>query len=78
MHASIRAPERGGVVMMRTVPLVGGPVELRGALDLEKTPAGVMPGRLPAWTKEQYQDPSVYGGDGDAFGGAAGVPHRCE
>ncbi|WP_406100415.1 GDSL-type esterase/lipase family protein [Streptomyces sp. NBC_01013] len=46
---------------MRTVPLVGGPVELRGALDLETTPAGVMPRRLPAWTKGQYQDPSVYG-----------------
>ncbi|MFC8197950.1 hypothetical protein ACFWBR_05445 [Streptomyces sp. NPDC060006] len=25
------------------------------------TPAGVMPRRLPAWTKEQYQDPSVHG-----------------
>lgn len=46
---------------MRAVPLVGGPVELRGALDLETTAAGVMPRRLPAWTKEQYQDPSVYG-----------------
>ncbi|MFG2226272.1 lipase [Streptomyces sp. NPDC048644] len=46
---------------MRTVPLVGGPVELRGALDLEVTEAGVMPRRLPAWTKEQYQDPSVHG-----------------
>ncbi|MGW8882814.1 lipase, partial [Streptomyces mirabilis] len=46
---------------MRMVPLVGGPVELRGALDLETTAAGVMPRRLPAWTKEQYQDPSVYG-----------------
>lgn len=46
---------------MRAFPLVGGPVELRGALDLERTQAGVMPRRLPAWTKEQYQDPSVYG-----------------
>ncbi|GGX67432.1 lipase [Streptomyces hiroshimensis] len=46
---------------MRTFPLVGGPVEIRGALDLERTQAGVMPRRLPAWTKEQYQDPSVYG-----------------
>ncbi|MFG2289861.1 GDSL-type esterase/lipase family protein [Streptomyces sp. NPDC048595] len=46
---------------MRAVPLVGGPVEVRGALDLESTPTGVMPRRLPAWTKEQYQDPSVYG-----------------
>ncbi|MEV6171774.1 GDSL-type esterase/lipase family protein [Streptomyces sp. NPDC051954] len=46
---------------MRTVPLVNGPVELRGALDLEITKAGVMPRRLPAWTTEQYQDPSVHG-----------------
>ncbi|RSS25171.1 GDSL-type esterase/lipase family protein [Streptomyces sp. WAC08452] len=46
---------------LRAVPLVGGPVEIRGALDLETTQAGVMPLRLPAWTKEQYQDPSVYG-----------------
>ncbi|PNE42994.1 GDSL-type esterase/lipase family protein [Streptomyces noursei] len=46
---------------MQEFPLVGGPVELRGALDLERTQAGVMPRRLPAWTKEQYQDPSVYG-----------------
>ncbi|WP_369268808.1 hypothetical protein AB5J55_01130 [Streptomyces sp. R11] len=48
-------------VALRAFPLVGGPVEVRGALDLETTPAGVMPRRLPAWTKEQYQDPSVYG-----------------
>ncbi|MEU6001042.1 MULTISPECIES: lipase [unclassified Streptomyces] len=46
---------------MRVVPLVGGPVEIRGALDLESTPTGVMPRRLPAWTTEQYQNPSVYG-----------------
>ncbi|WP_424889852.1 GDSL-type esterase/lipase family protein [Streptomyces sp. XH2] len=46
---------------MRAYPLVGGPVELRGALDVERTQAGVMPRRLPAWTKEQYQDPSVHG-----------------
>ncbi|WP_280874020.1 GDSL-type esterase/lipase family protein [Streptomyces pseudovenezuelae] len=46
---------------MRGVPLVGGPVEFRGALDLETTRVGVMPRRLPAWTKDQYQDPSVYG-----------------
>ncbi|WP_425841071.1 GDSL-type esterase/lipase family protein [Streptomyces fractus] len=46
---------------MRAVPVVGGPVEIRGALDLETTRAGVMPRRLPAWTTEQYQDPSVYG-----------------
>ncbi|MFI9045569.1 GDSL-type esterase/lipase family protein [Streptomyces sp. NPDC053427] len=48
-------------VAMRAVPLRDGPVEIRGALDLETTPSGVMPRRLPAWTKEQYQDPSVHG-----------------
>ncbi|MFJ8949733.1 GDSL-type esterase/lipase family protein [Streptomyces sp. NPDC102381] len=48
-------------VAVRAVPLVGGPVEFRGALDLETTKAGVMPRRLPAWTTEQYQDPTVYG-----------------
>lgn len=46
---------------MRAVPPVGGPVELRGAPDLETTQTGVVPRRLPAWTKEQYQDPSVHG-----------------
>ena len=45
---------------MRSIPLVDGPVEVRGALDLEPTAAGVMPRRLPAWTKEQYQDESVH------------------
>ncbi|MEU1486110.1 GDSL-type esterase/lipase family protein [Streptomyces sp. NPDC005752] len=46
---------------LRAVPLTGGPVEFRGALDLETAQAGVMPRRLPSWTKEQYQNPSVYG-----------------
>lgn len=48
-------------MVMRVVPVVGGPVELRGALDVETTAVGVMPRRLPAWTREQYQDPSVDG-----------------
>lgn len=30
-------------------------------MDLETAQAGVMPRRLPAWTKEQYQDPPVHG-----------------
>ncbi|MGW5731394.1 MULTISPECIES: GDSL-type esterase/lipase family protein [Streptomyces] len=46
---------------MRVIPLTGGPVELRGALDVDTTSTGVMPRRLPAWTREQYQDPSVEG-----------------
>ncbi|TQJ46636.1 GDSL-like lipase/acylhydrolase family protein [Streptomyces sp. SLBN-115] len=58
---SRRASWSGVPGALRAVPLVGGPVEIRAALDLETTQAGVMPRRLPAWTKEQYQDPSVYG-----------------
>lgn len=46
---------------MRDVPVADGPVEIRGALDIETGRKGLMPRRLPAWTKEQYQDPSVYG-----------------
>ncbi len=63
MISRFGAANSGGsvVVAMRAVPVVGGPVEIRGALDLETTRAGVMPRRLPAWTTEQYQDPSVYG-----------------
>ena len=41
----------------REIPLVDGPVEFRGALDLERRTAGVLPRRLPAWTREQYPDP---------------------
>lgn len=42
--------------MAQEVPLVGGPVEIRGALDLERRTTGVLPRRLPAWTREQYPD----------------------
>ncbi len=38
------------------VELSGGPVEIRGALDLERTAAGLLPWRLPAWTRPQYPD----------------------
>ncbi len=41
---------------MREIPLVDGPVEIRGALDLERRSLGVLPRRLPAWTREQYPD----------------------
>ncbi|MFI1096498.1 GDSL-type esterase/lipase family protein [Streptomyces sp. NPDC020917] len=40
----------------RDVPLCGGPVEIRGALDLERRGSGVLPRRLPAWTRAQYPD----------------------
>jgi GDSL-like lipase/acylhydrolase family protein len=36
-----------------------GPVLLRGALDLERTRAGWLPRRLPAWTRSQYPEQSV-------------------
>ncbi|WTJ96468.1 GDSL-type esterase/lipase family protein [Streptomyces sp. NBC_01537] len=38
---------------------VGGPVELRGALDLERTGAGWLPHRLPRWTRDQYPPGSL-------------------
>lgn len=41
---------------LREIPLDGGPVEFRGALDLERTEAGLLPRRLPAWTRPQYPD----------------------
>jgi hypothetical protein len=43
-------------MMLRDHPLVGGPVEVRGAFELEITPAGVLPRRLPAWTRSQIPD----------------------
>ena len=47
--------------VLREVPLTGGPVEFRGALALERTPAGLLPRRLPAWTRAQYPDPFMDG-----------------
>ncbi|MFG2004671.1 GDSL-type esterase/lipase family protein [Spirillospora sp. NPDC048911] len=38
------------------VPLPSCSVRLRGALDLERTPAGWMPRRLPSWTRPQLPD----------------------
>lgn len=46
---------------LRCVPLVDGPVEIRGALALERTAAGILPRRLPAWTTRQYPDPFADG-----------------
>jgi hypothetical protein len=42
---------------MRNVPIEGGPVELVGALDLERSATGITPRRLPAWTRPQIPDP---------------------
>jgi GDSL-like Lipase/Acylhydrolase family len=33
-----------------------GPVEVRGAFDLDRTPDGLLPRRLPAWTRPQIPD----------------------
>lgn len=38
------------------LPLTGGPVQVRGALNLERTEAGWRPRRLPAWAREQFPD----------------------
>ncbi|GAA1596356.1 MULTISPECIES: GDSL-type esterase/lipase family protein [Kribbella] len=42
---------------MQTVPLTLD--LLRGALDLEPTARGVLPHRLPAWARAQYDDPQT-------------------
>ncbi|GAB3967430.1 SGNH/GDSL hydrolase family protein [Actinoallomurus acanthiterrae] len=39
------------------VPLLDGPVDIRGALDLERTKAGLRPWRLPSWTRPQFPTP---------------------
>ena len=41
---------------LQSVPFVGGPVEVRGALDLKPTPDGLLPRRVPAWTAPQIPD----------------------
>ena len=38
------------------VALTGGPVEIVNALDLDRTPTGIAPRRLPAWTRPQIPD----------------------
>jgi hypothetical protein len=39
--------------VLQQVPLTGGPVEIRGALEVVTTEAGVLPRRLPQWTIAQ-------------------------
>ena len=41
---------------MRTVPLENGPVAIVGALDFDRSPTGISPRRLPAWTRPQIPD----------------------
>ena len=38
---------------LRQVPLIDGPAEIRGALEVVATEAGVLPRRLPSWTIAQ-------------------------
>ncbi len=42
------------VTMKAVTDFVSGPVQVRGALDLERTTAGWLPRRLPRWTRTQY------------------------
>ncbi|MER6399778.1 hypothetical protein ABT263_27570, partial [Kitasatospora sp. NPDC001603] len=44
---------------MADVPLLDGPVEVRGALHLERTGYGLRPWRLPAWTAAQFPDEAL-------------------
>jgi lysophospholipase L1-like esterase len=41
---------------MITTPLADGPVAIRGALDIEHTPHGLLPHRLPAAARAQFPD----------------------
>lgn len=38
---------------MQPIPLLGGPVRLTGALDVDQRPTGIIPRRLPDWTRPQ-------------------------
>jgi hypothetical protein len=41
---------------MKSISLSDGLVELVGALDVDDTPSGLVPRRLPAWTRPQIPD----------------------
>jgi GDSL-like Lipase/Acylhydrolase family len=41
---------------LTTTPLANGPVAIRGALDIEHTPHGLLPHRLPATSRAQFPD----------------------
>jgi len=43
-------------MLLRDVAFDDGSVEVRGAFDLDRTPDGLLPRRLPAWTKPQIPD----------------------
>ncbi|HYM14126.1 MAG TPA: GDSL-type esterase/lipase family protein [Dehalococcoidia bacterium] len=42
---------------MRAIELEGGAVRITGALDFDRLPTGIVPRRLPAWTRPQVVDP---------------------
>lgn len=42
-----------------TAALIDGPVDVRGALELERGEAGWVPRRLPVWTRAQYADGGI-------------------
>jgi hypothetical protein len=43
-------------MLLRDVALDGDAVEIRGAFELDRTPEGLLPRRLPAWTRPQLPD----------------------
>jgi GDSL-like Lipase/Acylhydrolase family len=43
-------------MLLRDVAFDGGAVEVRGAFDVDRTPDGLLPRRLPAWTRPQIPD----------------------
>jgi hypothetical protein len=44
---------------LHSVALVGGPVHIRGALEMERWDTGWVPRRLPLWTRAQYADRGI-------------------
>jgi lysophospholipase L1-like esterase len=55
--APVTAQRRAPAVSI--TDFAAGPVLLRGAVDLERTPAGWLPRRLPVWTRSQYPEQGV-------------------
>jgi hypothetical protein len=43
-------------MMLRDIALDGDHIEVRGAFELDRTPGGLGPRRLPAWTRPQLPD----------------------
>jgi hypothetical protein len=43
-------------MVLRDIALDGDQVEVRGAFELDRTPGGLAPRRLPAWTRPQLPD----------------------